>query len=252
MTPQDKKQQAIELRAAGQTYQQIAESTGYSVDWCKKNLKDVEKNKDEKEAIKQAVKIAQSVTGITVAEIKYLVRSIYPQDGTKESQDMEEKAIKRFKAAIKKQPNTLIRPYWMQPENARISFNMLMSSVDNVMISLSEQVSYFRRELDLDSSYDLSIRYAIIKLLYGSGLTPEGVETHCDRLNDIVLMLEERNSDTGTDEGMHFMHSINTYTQKCAPNFPEVEKCIVQDYTFSDSVEECDFDSFMSAMNESF
>jgi hypothetical protein len=26
----------------------------------------------------------------------------------------------------------------------------------------------------------------------------------------------------------------------------------VQDYTFSDSVEECDFDSFMSAMNESF
>lgn len=247
MTPQDKKQQAAELRAAGQTYQQIAESTGYSVDWCKKNLKDVEKNKDEKEAIKQAVKIAQSVTGITVAEIKYLVRSIYPQDGTKESQDMEDKAIKRFKAAIKKQPNTLIRPYWMQPEDARISFNMLMSSVDNVMISLSEQVYYFRRELNLDATYDLSIRYAIIKLLYGSGLTPEGVETHCDRLNDIVLMLEERNSD-----GMHFLHSINTYTQKCAPNYPRVEKCIVQDYTFSDSVGEGDLDSFMSAMSESF
>lgn len=226
MTPQDRKTQAIELRAAGQTYQQIAESTGYSVDWCKRNLKDVEKNGQEKQAIRDAIKLAQSSTGITVAQIKYLVRSVYPFQDTKEHREMEDKAIKRFKSAIKRADNALIRPYWMQPENARLSLNLIMASTDAVMVSLNSAADHVRKTLDLDMTYDISVRHAIIKLLYGSGLVPEGIENHCDRLNDLVLTLEARNSPCQSEAGRTNVHPINTYTEKCAPKYPDPQKCI--------------------------
>jgi hypothetical protein len=219
------KENAIALREQGLGYAEIAEQTGYSVDWCKKNLKGVQKNKQEKSVLAEAIRIAQSNDGITNGAIKYLVRGMYPVDGTKEQEDMEKKAIARFKAAINKTDGTLIRPYWMQPENARLSFTKVLSAVDIIQQRMTDEVTQIRKELNLDNSYDNSLRYAIIKMLQGSTLAQEGLENHCDVLNNIANELDKRNN----TNDMHHNAPYNILYEKVhspnAPNFPSVEKC---------------------------
>lgn len=215
------KEHATLLREQGLSYAEVAEQTGYSIDWCKKNLKTVQKNKQEKGAIAEAVVKAQSKDGITNGEIKYLVRSVYPVDGSKEQKLLEDKAISRFKTAINKEPYTVIRPYWMQPENAQISFNLLLRSIDDISQRMTDEVTSIRQALNLDMTYDNSLRYAIIKMLQGSTLAQEGLESHCDLLARTADNLERRNNDP-----QHFYAPISTCTEKCALNKPSGKKCI--------------------------
>lgn len=214
------KEFATELREQGLSYADIAAQTGYSLDWCKKNLNTVQKNKQEKVALAEAIKRAQSQDAITNGEIKYLVRGVYPVDGTKQQEETEKKAINRFKAAINRADGTLTRPYWMQPEDARMSFKLVLGAVDIIQQHMTDVVTDIRKQLDLDMTYDNSLRYAIIKMLQGSTLVQEGLENHCDTLNNIANELEARNSEQCTD-----MHSINTCVKKCALKYPSVQKC---------------------------
>jgi hypothetical protein len=184
---------ASTLREQGMGYAEIAQQTGCSIDWCKRNLKGVSKNKSEKEAIKQCVSLAQSKDGITNGEIKSLVRSVYPFEDSKEYEIMEKKAITRFKSVINKSENTVVRPYWMQPRNANLSFRLVLSSVDIISQRMNDEVDNIRKILNLDIRYDSSVRYAIIKMLMGSGLAHEGVANHCEHLESVSCKLEERN-----------------------------------------------------------
>lgn len=203
------------LREQGYTYQEIAEKLGCSVDWCKRNLKGVSKNTQEKKAIDKATKIAQSNEGITNGEIRQLVQIVYPYEEAKEYATTEAKAMARFKAAINKAENTLIRPYWMKPQEAHYSLKLILAAVDNINQSMTTEVDYIRKQLDQDQSYDMSIRYAIIKLLLGSGLVPEGAENHCNTLSEIALRLEEKNN--CVEDHYTKIHHINTCVKKCAP-----------------------------------
>ena len=226
MTPQERQQQAIELRKAGQTYKEIAQTTGYSVDWCKKNLAKVDKNSAEKHAIKQAIKLAQSNDGITGWEIEKLVRSVYPQEGQTDRAyiDLIHKAKTRFKAAINKEDGTVIRPYWMVPENGHTSLHLMLECVNSVQDSMDSCVTYMRQQLDLNDSHTRSIRFAVIKLLLDSSLAPEGVETCCERLSQIAYKLD--NPDDRVYLAPALMHTVEDYTEKCAPKKPRSEKCI--------------------------
>lgn len=210
MTPTEKKELATQLRQKGYTYKEIAQETGYSVDWCKQNLKAVEKNSTEKQAIKEAVKLAQSNSGITQGEIMSLIKQSSPDAPQAEI----EKAMRRFKAAINKEENTVIRPYWMRPEAAQESFNLMLSSVDSVQQSMDDAVLYVRKQLDLDQSYDKSIRYSIIQLLYCGGLSLDAVVAQCDRLSEIVNALNYKNNNT-TESTTPLSTLNNITTQKC-------------------------------------
>lgn len=228
------KEFATQLREQGLGYNEIAQQTGYSLDWCKKNLKTVQKNKHEKSVLAEAIVKAQSTQGITNGEIKYLVRGLYPVDGTKQQEEIEDKAIKRFKAAINRTAGTIIRPYWMQPENARMSFKMVVCAVDIVSEKMTDVVTTIRKELNLDFTYDNSLRYAIIKMLQGSNLAQEGLENHCDMLNNIANILDERNSvPVPTQEEMHRNAHYNILYEKvhCADalNYPSEESAFSDD-----------------------
>ena len=227
------KEHATLLREQGLSYAEVAQQTGYSVDWCKKNLKDVQKNRHEKVVIEQAIKKAQSTDGISNGEITYLVRSIYPLDlNNKEYATMVEKAKARFKAAINKSPNTVIRPYWMQPENAQLSLNAVLSAVDNISQRMTDIVFDIRQSFGLDLSYDNSLRYAIIKMLQGSTLAREGMENHCNLLSEIANELDRRNR----PDSCTFSAPLNTCLQKCALFPTDSEKCIVHSSTLSEDV----------------
>jgi hypothetical protein len=188
------KELAQKLKEQGMSYPEISSEVGCSVDWCKKNLKDIIKNKQEKEVVKEAVLKAKSKRGVTVSELKDLVKTIYTYENTKEYKDIEDKAVRRFKVAINKHTDTTVRPYWMCPENATLSFNLVLSAVDCLTLRMNDEVENIRKVLDYDGSYDMSIRYSIIKMLLGSNLTPEGLGNHCEQLMDIVQSLEGKNS----------------------------------------------------------
>lgn len=227
MAQQDRKQQAVELRKIGQTYKEIAQTTGYSLDWCKRNLAMVDKNSIEKQAIKEAIKIAQSTEGITGWEIEKIVRDVYPQqeDQTDKAYiDLVHKAKTRFKSAINKEDNTVIRPYWMMPNNGLTSLQLLMQSVNSVQDSMDDCVLYMRNQLNLNDSYSRSIRFTVIKLLLDSSLVPEGVETCCDRLDQIAYKLD--NPDDRVYRKPTLSHTVEYYTEKCALKKPRSEKCI--------------------------
>ena len=223
---------AKELREQGYSYPKIAEELNCSVDWCKKNLASVSKNTQEKKAITQAIELAQSDSGITNGQIRQLVQTVYPYEASKEYEQIESKAMARFKAAINRSPNTVVRPYWMHPQNAQYSFSLVLSAVDAIMQNMTDEVNYISKQLDYNQSYDMSIRYAIIKLLLGSGLMPEGVENHCNTLSSIVDKLESKNI-VGESADCTDMHRIYTCTEKCAPKKPSVQKCIVHENTLS-------------------
>jgi len=180
------KARAIELREQGWTYKEIASELGCSENWCKINLKGIEKNTQEKDALDKAIKIATSPTGITHKEISDLVHTIHP----KEDIDMTNKAIDRFKKVIRKDPKAVIRPYWMHPDAPRESFNLVLGSVDVVMDKINEEINYIRQQLDYDRSYENSLRHAIVKMLLGSDMLPEGIINHCTTLENIVDKLE--------------------------------------------------------------
>lgn len=224
---------ATELREQGWSYPQIAQELDCSVDWCKRNLASVSKNKNEKKVIEEAIKIAQSPDGITNRQIRHLVQTIYPYEATKEYEQIESKAMARFKAAINRTPNTVVRPYWMHPQNAQYSFNLVLSAVDAITHNMNDEVNYIRKQLDYGANVDPSIRFAIIKLLLGSGLVPEGAENHCNTLADIVNRLEDKNVIVGEEAERTDSHCINTCTEKCAPKKPSVQKCSVYENTLS-------------------
>lgn len=214
------KARAIWLKECGNTNKQIAEELGCSVDWCKRNLVGVQKNKPEKSAIQQAIKLAQSQDGITNVEIINLIRSVYPKQEGKEYEVMESKAIARFKDAINKADNTIIRPYWIQPDNAKLSFDLVLAAVDNMSERMNDEIDWIRKKLDLSAKVDPSLRFAIIKMLMGSTLAREGIENHCNYLADIVTRLEDRNNKYTLSA------TIDTYVEKCAPKPTDSEKCI--------------------------
>ena len=212
------------LREQGMTYKKIAEELACSVDWCKQNLKSVSKNSAELKLIDECIILAKSEGALTNGQIKYTVRSIYPVDGSKEQKDTEDKAITRFKTAIRKEENTIIRPYWMQPENAKVSFDLVLSSVDEMSQRMTDCVDNIRQTLNLDASYDNSLRYAIIKMLQGSYLVPEGLENHCTTLANIADQLEERNNSDYTITTPYIYSAEKSTLKK-----PSVKKCILDE-----------------------
>jgi len=63
------KVKAVELRQQGLNYKEIAQELGCSEIWCKKNLKDINKNKVEFNIIKELTVKALSSDGVTKYEM---------------------------------------------------------------------------------------------------------------------------------------------------------------------------------------
>lgn len=188
---------ALKLREEGKTYKEIAEELDCSIDWCKRNLQGHCKHTKEKPVIEKLTKRAKLKHGITSGEIKMEVRKLYPNDFSKEDKENELKHINRFKAKVKKDKDSIIRPYWLAPENAQDIFHTVLKKLQERDDRLQEDIDEIRQEFNLDASYTDSLAYALITMsAKGSIIIKRPVALEIDRIANIVEVLEKRNSAT--------------------------------------------------------
>lgn len=189
------KQSAQKMREAGHTYKHIAQTIGCSEAWCKQNLSHVVKNTKEQDILAQTVLIAQSKDGITNQQIRNVIRSFYPTTFSKEDKLLEDKVFNKIKSKLRKEPNCLVRPYWMQPHKANESFIALMQSTKLVSDRIEEEVVYFLDLFNLDNSYANSVRWAIVSLTYAGSKFGTGTDAQStiDNFERLVYELQNRN-----------------------------------------------------------
>lgn len=220
------------MKEQGLTYKEIAEALNCSEAWCKKNLKGVTKNKADESIFNEVVIKAKSTQGVTVSEIKHIIRALHKNTFNKEDNDREAKTVSRIKAKLRTTEGCLIRPYWMIPNRARDSLVELMKSAHNINDRIEEEVRCFLFYFNLDNSYAKSVRYAIIQLTQAGvdaklGFSPQ---TTIDNLESIASILEERLS----EEDYTINLPYNTYEKKYIPNHPPSKSIF---YTSEDDCE---------------
>jgi bacterioferritin-associated ferredoxin len=218
------KQLAQQMREAGHTYKHIAQTIGCSEDWCKRNLSKVVKNTKEKEILAQTIELAQSKDGVTNQQIRNVIRTFYPTTFSKEDKLLEDKMFNKIKTQLRKEDNCVVRPYWMQPQQANESFIALMQATKLVSDRIEEEVVYFLNLFNLDSSYVNSVRWAIVSLTYAGSKFGSGTDAQStiDNLERLVHEMQNRNTTT--------MHYINTSVSSCAPNDVIGEKSVLDDF----------------------
>ena len=114
------KQSAIELRKQGKTYQEISQELTLSLDWCKRNLKDV--LSEEKERFQKLYQKGKSTRGVSRTEVFSELELGSKKD--KEQQKLMNSAVKRIRSNNK---DNIVRPDWMIPSLARFCTDSIVS-----------------------------------------------------------------------------------------------------------------------------
>lgn len=187
------KQLAIELRESGLSYSEISEKLGCSEVWCKKNLKGVVKNSSEKESISKCIGMSLTKRGVTYGEI---AREINTALGIYNTTDKEafERAMSRYKFAINKVPGSIIRPYWMSPEESKPILKAVLREINDLDSRMYEGILNIRKEFGLNESYDSSLYRVISGLMYFKHKGQEGeISSKLDNLSRVADALAALN-----------------------------------------------------------
>jgi len=120
MKPKVNLELAIKLREDGLTYNQISEQLDCSIDWCKRNLSSIIKNKLKDKNVKELTVKSQQAEGLTKAEIRLVVLEVdRPNSNMTKLQFNEEVRTKvnNIAAKINKKEETIIRLTWITHKN---------------------------------------------------------------------------------------------------------------------------------------
>jgi len=183
------------LRSKGNSYKDIADALQCSVAWCKLNLKDVVQLTPEIESVKELTVKAKSKDAITSGDITVATRKLYPTNNfTKEQKEEDLKNIKRIRDKVKVDDDSVIRPYWLVPDQATESFHALLRLLEERDNRDQEDIDNYRAQFGLDTSYSESIGYALLSMsARGSKILKRSVVTEINRIADIAEVLDARN-----------------------------------------------------------
>lgn len=186
------KSKAIQLRLDGMSLQQIADTLGCSLAWCKVNLKGIKQIDTDKPLIDAIRKAGRLPHGTTTGEIKNMCREAYPTMAGSELADKIEKVKKAAKRGCK---DVIIRPYWMLPFCAKDCTNSIMEMAQSIHEEISHLAKKYRHLYNLDESYQKSIVYYLSMLSSGanSRMMPQGLTVYGEQLESIINDLENRN-----------------------------------------------------------
>jgi len=213
---------AKELRESGKTYDEISKELDCSLAWCKLYLKGVTKNIMEVDAMDKLLVKAKSNTGITSGEISYALCKVKPHERTKEETEAHEKSVRRVKTKIKAQDGTLIRPYWVVPEQAEAIYHSMLRKLQAKDERDQEDIDNLMEEFGLDESYVTSLKFALYSLsTIGSSILKHSVVDEINRIGEVVEELESRNAEVKPKEIKQTGKSKHVW-----PDFSDIESYI--------------------------
>ena len=197
------KNKAAALKEQGKTYVEIAAELGCSVGWCKRNLKEVVKNKEGKEMLEKYILQSKSKQAITSGQIKKMLL----EDFANEVETMSEKEVEDFlkakTTALKRKINEaggIVRPQWMHPEYSRQSFRRVLDLVDEFDSRLYEMLEEVKHDMKAITGDDiphleLSI-LSTLRMLSQLGVSQFGaskIVNICDNLASVADRLHDIN-----------------------------------------------------------
>lgn len=186
---------AVSLRKEGKTYKEIVELCGeidpdksVSLDWCKKNLKDVEKEiAAEALCLDQIAKLAVMPKGISSVECKMIIKHNHKLT------DAEEifKLYKKYKAkTLASVPKAFFRPSCLQPNQAKQSFKKIISSGNYIYDIVADYVSDICQQYP--EVYSHAVRRELASIVFPELKLMGGGATRCSYLERAVEALTER------------------------------------------------------------
>jgi hypothetical protein len=170
------KEQAAILRAEGNTYPKIVELLDgqVSLDWCKRNLKNVQKETKKETLDRKARELAIRREGVSDRELVNLAFEVL---GTVEKGDIT-KLKRRIKRRGKQDKTMLVRPSWLSTQNPVGSLHTMNTLAHTLYEYTQEMVD------DYMSAYPEANRFKVLQeLVYlANGWTlKESLDTRLER-----------------------------------------------------------------------
>ena len=186
MTLNQYRQQAISLREQGMTYKQIVEQLPeLSLDWCKRNLKDVKHTGNMDACIQELIDKSCVPEGMTIFQANGIILRHFP-----ELKKEDEKRYIREKAK-KANPKCLFRAGWVSVEEPNKSFQTLCAlAIDlaDILDDYAEQ--YVQRYPDADKRDVSTELHALIRPFKSRNF--ESLATRLGRNEALAELLEDR------------------------------------------------------------
>lgn len=189
------KEKAIELRKQGLTYQQIADKIDVSVDWCKRSLKGVKRDKDliTEACLDELILKATKPEGITVYEANAIIFRHH-----KDTQLTKDQVKDLRRKASNKNKDCLFRPPWVDATAPTESYKSMLAYTTHLLDEVDNVVRWYCESYP--SVNEHSVRYEILKHLYPK-ISPEPLTGRMMRNEVVVETLEGRNiTEVGVEE----------------------------------------------------
>ena len=192
---------AVSLRKEGKTYPEIValcsevdRSNSVTLDWCKKELKNVPKEDVdfiEETCLGQITILALMPKGITYVECYKIIAHNHKLDTTKPENDYKVYELyKKYKAKVLKAEGTFFRPSSIQPNKAVQSFKQLLSCANYLYDSVADYVDDYCR--DNPETYPSAVRRELASIIFPELKLMGGGSVRCSYLERAVEALTER------------------------------------------------------------
>lgn len=191
---------AVSLREEGKSYKEIVElcseidpDKSVSLDWCKKNLKSVKKQKlspelaAEATCLEQITKLAVLPKGISSAECKLIIKHNHKLTEAEEIFKLYKKYKAKILASV---PNAFFRPSCLQPNQAKQSFKKIISSGNYIYDIVADYVSDICQQYP--EVYSHAVRRELASIIFPELKLMGGGATRCNYLEKAVESLTER------------------------------------------------------------
>lgn len=173
---------AINLRKQGWSYKDIAHKMGISVDWCKRNLKEVKKGITSP-VVHELIQAATRPEGCTHYEATGIVYKHYGEE------EVSYEKVRQYKrAACTAVPSCVFRPSWMSPSDPQGCTQALMQEVSNLWDRVTESTLHLCEQYpDADFA---DMQRELLHML--SGTAVEGIYTRCENHQEKATALSNR------------------------------------------------------------
>jgi len=183
----DVKERAMDLRKKGLTYKQISSALdgAVSVDWCKRNLKAVQKEKITDACIEELIKEATKPEGISVYEANAI---IYKHNQHKA---LSKDAVSNLRKKAKRtNEDCVFRPAWLDPIKPQESYKTMFAYINHLINEVENVVRWYCDTYPLTNPS--AVRYELTKYLFPK-ISGETLAGRTMRTEDIVETLASRN-----------------------------------------------------------